>query len=187
MYEQFTDRARKIMQLANQEAQRLDHEYIGTEHILLGLVTEGSHSASSRRNENAQETCLMGCDDRDRMLAFSVKWPSQTITLQAKGARAAPRRTTIPIRSPMRFMVLSQLSRRGSLSASSFFVARRSPNMEARPIIDDLSAFENKPHTALVLLDCDFRLDLEDELAVGGKGRAAGKSRAQGNKSASIH
>jgi ATP-dependent Clp protease ATP-binding subunit ClpA len=37
MYERFTDRARKVMQLANEEAQRLQHEYIGTEHILLGL------------------------------------------------------------------------------------------------------------------------------------------------------
>ena len=35
MYERFTDRARKVMQLANQEAQRFNHEYIGTEHILL--------------------------------------------------------------------------------------------------------------------------------------------------------
>jgi thiamine-phosphate diphosphorylase len=42
MYERFTDRARKIMQLANQEAQRFNHEYIGTEHILLGLIKEGS-------------------------------------------------------------------------------------------------------------------------------------------------
>jgi hypothetical protein len=40
MDERFTDRARKVMQLANQEAQRLDHDYIGTEHILLGLVKE---------------------------------------------------------------------------------------------------------------------------------------------------
>ncbi len=42
MYERFTDRARKVMQLANQEAQRFNHEYIGTEHILLGLVKEGT-------------------------------------------------------------------------------------------------------------------------------------------------
>src|SRR5262249_6471404 len=41
MYERFTDRARKVMQLANQEAQRLNREYIGTEDILLGLVKEG--------------------------------------------------------------------------------------------------------------------------------------------------
>ena len=38
MYELFTDDARKVMQLANEEAQRLKHEYIGTEHLLLGLL-----------------------------------------------------------------------------------------------------------------------------------------------------
>src|SRR5436853_7913154 len=47
MNERFTDRARKVMQLANQEAQRLNHEYIGTEHILLGLVKEGSGVAAN--------------------------------------------------------------------------------------------------------------------------------------------
>jgi ATP-dependent Clp protease ATP-binding subunit ClpC len=46
MYERFTDRARKVMQLANQEAQRLNHQYIRTEHILLGLVKEGSGVAA---------------------------------------------------------------------------------------------------------------------------------------------
>jgi hypothetical protein len=47
MYERFTDRARKVIQLANQEAQRLNHEYIGTEHILLGLIKEGSEVAAN--------------------------------------------------------------------------------------------------------------------------------------------
>jgi ATP-dependent Clp protease ATP-binding subunit ClpA len=42
MFERFTDRARKVMALANQLAQVHNHEYIGTEHILLGLVKEGS-------------------------------------------------------------------------------------------------------------------------------------------------
>ena len=42
MFERLTDRARKIMSLANQEAQALNHDYIGTEHILLALVKEGS-------------------------------------------------------------------------------------------------------------------------------------------------
>jgi hypothetical protein len=45
--QRFTDRARKVMQLANQEAQRFNHEYIGTEHILLGLVKEGSGVAAN--------------------------------------------------------------------------------------------------------------------------------------------
>src|SRR5438876_893005 len=47
MYERFTDRARKVMQLANQEAQRFNHECIGTEHILLGLVKEGCGVAAN--------------------------------------------------------------------------------------------------------------------------------------------
>ena len=47
MYERFRDRARKVMQLANQEAQRFNHEYVGTEHLLLGLVKEGSGVAAN--------------------------------------------------------------------------------------------------------------------------------------------
>jgi len=42
MYERFNDRARKVMQLSLQEARRFNHEHVGTEHILLGLVSEGS-------------------------------------------------------------------------------------------------------------------------------------------------
>lgn len=37
----FTDRVRKVLQLAREEAARLRHEYVGTEHILLGLIKEG--------------------------------------------------------------------------------------------------------------------------------------------------
>jgi hypothetical protein len=51
MFERFTDRARKVMALANQEAQRFNHEYIGTEHILLGLVKEGSGVGRERAQE----------------------------------------------------------------------------------------------------------------------------------------
>ncbi len=42
MFERFSDRARKVMTLANQEAQRFRHEHIGPEHMLLGLIKEGS-------------------------------------------------------------------------------------------------------------------------------------------------
>ncbi len=41
MFERFSDRARKVMALANMEAQRFNHECIGTEHLLLGLLEEG--------------------------------------------------------------------------------------------------------------------------------------------------
>lgn len=46
MYERITDRGRRIMRLANQEAQRLGCEYIGPEHILVGLIQEGSGLAA---------------------------------------------------------------------------------------------------------------------------------------------
>ncbi len=46
MLERFTDRARKVVVLAQEEARRLDHNYIGTEHILLGLIREGNGVAA---------------------------------------------------------------------------------------------------------------------------------------------
>ncbi len=47
MFDRFTDRARKVMSFARQEAERFNHDYIGTEHILLGLVKEGSGVAAN--------------------------------------------------------------------------------------------------------------------------------------------
>jgi threonine dehydratase len=47
MYERFTDRAKKVMRLANQEAQRFNHPRIGTEQILLGMLKEGSGVAAN--------------------------------------------------------------------------------------------------------------------------------------------
>ena len=41
MFERFTDRARRVVVLAQGEARLLDHNYIGTEHLLLGLIAEG--------------------------------------------------------------------------------------------------------------------------------------------------
>jgi len=41
-FDKFTERARKVLALAQEEAHRFNHNYIGTEHILLGLIREGS-------------------------------------------------------------------------------------------------------------------------------------------------
>jgi ATP-dependent Clp protease ATP-binding subunit ClpC len=46
MFERFTDRSRRIVVLAQEEARRLDHNWIGTEHILLGLIREGEGVAA---------------------------------------------------------------------------------------------------------------------------------------------
>src|ERR1700682_5918144 len=45
-FEKFTERARKVLSLAQEEAQRFQHNYIGTEHLLLGLVREGEGVAA---------------------------------------------------------------------------------------------------------------------------------------------
>ncbi|NQV04640.1 MAG: hypothetical protein HQ532_03985 [Candidatus Omnitrophica bacterium] len=46
MFNRFTERARKVILLAKEEAKRFNHDYIGTEHILLGLVREGEGVAA---------------------------------------------------------------------------------------------------------------------------------------------
>src|SRR5579875_1172978 len=45
-FDKFTERARKVLSLAQEEAQRFQHNYIGTEHLLLGLVREGEGVAA---------------------------------------------------------------------------------------------------------------------------------------------
>src|SRR5216683_2786455 len=46
MFERFTDRARRVVVLAQEEARTLNHNYIGTEHVLLGLIHEGEGVAA---------------------------------------------------------------------------------------------------------------------------------------------
>ena len=46
MFERFTDRARRVVVLAQEEARMLQHNYIGTEHLLLGLIHEGEGVAA---------------------------------------------------------------------------------------------------------------------------------------------
>jgi ATP-dependent Clp protease ATP-binding subunit ClpA len=46
VFERFTDRARRVVVLAQEEARMLDHNYIGTEHLLLGLINEGEGIAA---------------------------------------------------------------------------------------------------------------------------------------------
>ena len=45
-YDKFTKRAKQVLQYATEEARALNHSYIGTEHILLGLIREGEGVAA---------------------------------------------------------------------------------------------------------------------------------------------
>jgi ATP-dependent Clp protease ATP-binding subunit ClpC len=53
MFERFTDRARRVVVLAQEEARMLDHNSIGTEHILLGLIREGEGVAAKSLSGNS--------------------------------------------------------------------------------------------------------------------------------------
>src|SRR2546426_11815199 len=56
----FTDRVRRVLQLARAEAARLHHEYVGTEHILLGLIREGEGvgvAVLTNLNVDLEEIC----------------------------------------------------------------------------------------------------------------------------------
>ena len=46
MFERFTDRARRVVVLAQDEARMLNHDHVGTEHLLLGLILEGEGVAA---------------------------------------------------------------------------------------------------------------------------------------------
>ena len=59
MFERFTDRARRVVVLAQEEARLLNHNYIGTEHILLGLIHEGE-GVAAKGLESLGPTC---CQD----------------------------------------------------------------------------------------------------------------------------
>ena len=55
-FDKFTERARKVLTLAQEEAQRFNHNYIGTEHLLLGLVREGD-GVAARVLSNLGSSC----------------------------------------------------------------------------------------------------------------------------------
>ena len=67
MFERFTDRARRVVVLAQQEARLLKHNYIGTEHLLLGLIREGDGVAAE-----ALESVGIGLDAVRRQVAVIV-------------------------------------------------------------------------------------------------------------------
>jgi len=74
MFERFTDKARRVVVLAQEEARRLGHTYIGTEHILLGLLREHDGSAAQ-----ALDSLGIGLQAaRDRVEADAGRGPGQS-------------------------------------------------------------------------------------------------------------
>ena len=66
----FTERVRKVLAMAREEAARLHHEYVGTEHILLGLIREGEGVAATVLQNLSVELEDIQQNLYDRALAF---------------------------------------------------------------------------------------------------------------------
>jgi ATP-dependent Clp protease ATP-binding subunit ClpA len=86
MFERFTDRARRVVVLAQEEARQLNHNYVGTEHILIGLIQEGDGVA-------AQALTALG---------ISLEDARREIERSSAGARNSPRGTSRSPRGPRR-------------------------------------------------------------------------------------
>ena len=75
MFERFTDRARRVIVLAQEEARELNHNYIGTEHILLGLIHEGEGVAAK-----ALESMGINLEDVRREVIDIIGHGTQPVT-----------------------------------------------------------------------------------------------------------
>ncbi|MGV0375989.1 ATP-dependent Clp protease ATP-binding subunit [Corynebacterium hadale] len=75
MFERFTDRARRVIVLAQEEARELNHNYMGTEHILLGLIKEGEGVAAK-----ALEQMGINLDDVRREVIEIIGHGSQPVS-----------------------------------------------------------------------------------------------------------
>jgi Clp amino terminal domain, pathogenicity island component/UvrB/uvrC motif len=73
MFERFTNQSRRVVVLAQEEARMLNHNYIGTEHLLLGLLHEGRGAAA--RALNATEITLLAA--RDQVVAIKGRGAEQ--------------------------------------------------------------------------------------------------------------
>ena len=85
MFERFTERARRVVVLAQEEARMLDHDYVGTEHILLGLIREGDGVA-------AQVLVGAGVDlnlARQRVIGLLYGGPEEDVPAPAAAAPPA--------------------------------------------------------------------------------------------------
>ena len=71
----FTERVRAVLAMARQEAARLHHEYVGTEHILLGVIREGEGVAATML-----QNLGVGMDELERLIDEAVKRGSPALT-----------------------------------------------------------------------------------------------------------
>ena len=76
-FSKFTERARKVILLAKEEAKRFNNDYIGTEHILLGLVKEGEGVAAAVLNSLGLEAETIREEVEKLYRLHRIQWEGQ--------------------------------------------------------------------------------------------------------------
>jgi ATP-dependent Clp protease ATP-binding subunit ClpA len=114
VFERFTDRARRVVVLAQEEARLLNHNYIGTEHILLGLIREGEGVA-------AQVLVKLGAD-LARVRQQVVQVLSGSAGGEEVGARMLLVRMTVPddLREAEEQLALVRRKKEAAIQAQDF-------------------------------------------------------------------
>jgi ATP-dependent Clp protease ATP-binding subunit ClpA len=84
MFERFTDRARRVVVLAQEEAKMLNHNYIGTEHILLGLIHEGEGVAAKALESSASRWTPSASRSRTSSARVSSSRPATSRSRRAR-------------------------------------------------------------------------------------------------------
>lgn len=93
MFERFTDRARRVLMLAQEEARLLNHSFIGTEHILLGLVHEGDGLAAKALERRGMTLEAVRSEVEEKVGAVGrvpTGSPPFTPTCPSRGSPAQP-------------------------------------------------------------------------------------------------
>lgn len=81
MYERFTDASREVVRLAAEEASRWNHEYVGTEHVLIALSQSSSHPGGKILQECATDS------DKLRSVMKTIVMPGPALPLPGRWAR----------------------------------------------------------------------------------------------------
>src|SRR4030042_2013108 len=87
MFERFTERARKVIIFAREEAIRLGHSYVGPEHLLLGLIREGDGLAVAILKKMGLSMPLLKAEVEKGLVAGSKEIPAGEIPFSTQGKR----------------------------------------------------------------------------------------------------
>ncbi len=157
MFERFTDRARQVMVLAQEEARMLDHSHIGTEHLLLGLLHEGE-GVAARALANLGVSLEAVRAQVDEMIGRGQRAPGGHIPFRPRAKKALELALRESLRLGDNYIgtehILLGLIREGDGVAAQVLVELgASPERVRQQVLEARSAFERDIAGPLGLVD----------------------------------